>query len=60
MDVVKMLLGEGADVNKDRDDKTALIMAAKQGRLNTVRLLIERGRRWTMWPTEGRMRCSRL
>lgn len=61
VDVVKVLLGEDADVNhKDRDDKTALIMAAKQGHLNAVRLLIERGRRWMLWPTEGRLRCSRL
>ena len=44
VDIVKLLLDAGADVNeRSRVSRTPLIWAAGSGQLNTVRLLLKNG-----------------
>lgn len=41
VDMVKMLLGAGADINiQDEDGSTALMCAAEHGRIDIVKLLL--------------------
>ncbi|MCE9507445.1 MAG: ankyrin repeat domain-containing protein [Alphaproteobacteria bacterium] len=51
---VEQLLAEGADTEMRSDGKTPLLMAASNGHVNTVRLLIDKGAKTSARDSEGR------
>ena len=56
IEIVKLLLENGADVNsRTKDGDTALIVASKAGHTNVVKLLLERGADVNAKNRNGRM-----
>jgi uncharacterized protein len=54
LEIAKSLLRAGADINKvDKKDNTALLIACKVGKINTVMFLVEEGANTNLRNSEG-------